>query len=85
MDKSYRIRWKSLLMQLNLPELRILNFLNAMENRCVRKKVTEKEVITQILRELRVQPDGYETAAVLTITDQEAWKMAAILKKRAGR
>ena len=45
------------------------------------KKIYRKEVITQILKELRVQPDGYETAAVLTITDQEAWEMAAILKK----
>ena len=45
------------------------------------KKITEEEVTAQILKELRVQPDGYETAAVLTITDQEAWKMAAILKK----
>ena len=71
-------------MQLNLPELRILNFLNAMENRCVRKKITEEEVTARILKELRVQPDGYETAAVLTITDQEAWKMAAILKKELG-
>ena len=48
------------------------------------KKITEKEVITQILKKLRVQPDGYETAAVLTITDQEAWEMAAILKKELG-
>ena len=70
-------------MRLNLPELLILNFLNAMENRCVRK-ITEEEVTAQILKELRVQPDGYETAAVLTITDQEAWKMAAILKKELG-
>ena len=48
------------------------------------KKITEKEVTAQILKELRVQPDGYETAAVLTITDQEAREMAAILKKELG-
>ena len=44
-------------MRLNLPELLILNFLNVHGKPVCEKKITEKEVITQILKELRVQPD----------------------------
>ena len=38
----------------------------------------------KIAEHLRVQPDGYETAAVLTMTDQEAWELAKALKERLG-
>ena len=47
------------------------------------KKITEKKLSHRFWG-TAVQPDGYETAIVLTITDQEAREMAAILKKELG-
>ena len=53
-----------------------------MENRCVRN-YRERSYHTD--SEGTAGTAGrYETAAVLTITDQEAWEMAAILKKELG-
>ena len=43
-----------------------------------------EKAVEKIAEHLRVQPDGYETAAVLTMTDQEAWELAKALKERLG-
>ena len=43
-----------------------------------------EKAVKKIAEHLRVQPDGYETAAVLTMTDQEAWELAKALKERLG-
>ena len=84
MDKSYRNTVEIAAYAAELAGITDLKLFERHGKPVCEKKNTEKEVITQILKELRVQPDGYETAAVLTITDQEAWKMAAILKKELG-
>lgn len=84
MDKSYRNTVEIAAYAAELAGITDLKLFERHGKPVCEKKITEKEVITQILKELRVQPDGYETAAVLTITDQEAWEMAAILKKELG-
>ena len=84
MDKSYRNTVEIAAYAAELAGITDLKLFERHGKPVCEKKITEKEVITQILRELRVQPDGYETAAVLTITDQEAREMAAILKKELG-
>ena len=84
MDKSYRNTVEIAAYAAELAGLTDLKLFERHGKPVCEKKITEEEVTAQILKELRVQPDGYETAAVLTITDQEAWKMAAILKKELG-
>ena len=84
MDKSYRNTVEIAAYAAELAGITDLKLFERHGKPVCEKKITEKEVITQILRELRVQPDGYETAAVLTITEQEAREMAAILKKELG-
>ena len=84
MDKSYRNTVEIAAYAAEIAGITDLKLFERHGKPVCEKKITEEEVTAQILKELRVQPDGYETAAVLTITDQEAWKMAAILKKELG-
>ena len=84
MDKSYRNTVEIAAYAAELAGITDLKLFERHGKPVCEKKITEKEVTAQILKELRVQPDGYETAAVLTITDQEAREMAAILKKELG-
>lgn len=45
---------------------------------------SQQEAVEKIAADLRVRPDGYETAAVLTMTDQEAWEITKTMKERLG-
>lgn len=44
----------------------------------------QTEVIEAVLRNLNLEEDGYETAAILTMTDQEAREMAQLLREVLG-
>lgn len=85
MNKSYRNTVEIATYAADLTGITDLEFFERHGKPVVEETLfSQQEAVEKIAADLRVRPDGYETAAVLTMTDQEAWEITKTMKERLG-